>query len=199
MTGFKQMQSIETQQGETNMNPNNRFFKWLGVISAIVGIVGFLMQVGAAPVLAPLIAIVNVPVWLLICVLFALPWVVASAIKHSIALQLQRIDESQKQIAELEKQRAHLEAQASAASARSQEATLGMAAILKLDAYESLEQEIVGQLKGGERLSLLELEFRTSASRASDGKQRIARAIASLGARISGSSGSYQLVERHDA
>lgn len=181
------------------MNPNNRVFAWLGVLSTATGIIGFLMQIGATPVLAPLAAVVSIPVWLLICILLAFPWVIGFAVKHSITSHLKRMDEAQTRIADLEKVRASFEAQASTISTLTTEANLGKAAALKLAEYERLEQEIVGHLKGGERLSILELEFRIFAGPTTGAKQKLSCAIASLGARISGTNGKYHLVERHNA
>jgi hypothetical protein len=181
------------------LNPNNRAFAWLGVLSAATGIIGFLMQIGAAPVLTPLTAVVSIPVWLLICVFLALPWVLSSAVKHSSTAQLRKIDDAQARIAELEVDRASLKAEANAISIISAEAASGKVAVARLLEYERLENEIIGELKGGERLSISELGFRTSAGPTLEGKQKFSRAIASLGKQISGSDGRYQFVGRGDA
>ena len=131
------------------MNPINRYFARLSVASGILVIIVFLMQIGTAPVLAPLVATIHLPVWLFLCILLSLPLVISVALKRVMAGHLSSSRQDQNRIALLEERCRALESQVQTLPALTSKANQGRVCAARLAEYESLKREIVGALKSG--------------------------------------------------
>jgi len=171
---------------------------WLGVVASVTGILGFLAQLGIAPIFDPLKTAIGVPLWLAVVLVVLLWWGVVAMVGRATKSAVDSLHSTGKQLRDAEAEVSRLTQQLAAAAPQPSAATPDRASISRLAMYEALEQEILGLLASGTRMSLSQIIDNTSVSLQTDRRERVTRAIASLGDRIEGKDGTYGLV-RHSS
>ena len=181
------------------VDPSSKPFVWLGVIASITGILGFLAQVGVAPIFDPLKLVVGVPLWLVLIVAVLL-WIGAMAmVGRATRSSLDDLQTTAKRLQDTEAEVLRLTGELAVAKSKTGGIGPDRSCTERLAKYEALEQEIVGLLASGEKMSLSQIIDHTSVALNIDRRERVTRAIASLGDRIEGIDGSYRLPKRHGA
>ena len=179
------------------MDPTGRPFAWLGVVASVTGILGFLAQIGLAPIFDPLKAAIPVPLWLGLIVVIGLLWlgVISGAkpmnhlLERVVKLQTE-LQSSRETIQNGEAEKKALEQQVARlmSSNAERDATAARKGLVE---YEALEREIIGLLASGAEMSLSQIIDQTSVSLRPDRTERVTRAIAALGDKIDGSGGTF--------
>lgn len=175
------------------VDPSSKPFVWLGVLASITGILGFLAQVGLAPIFDPLKLAVPIPLWLGL-IIAVLLWLGAMAmVERATRRALDELRSTGQRLSETEAKVMRLTGELTASTAKMDEKAADRDSVELLRKYESLEQEIMGLLRSGARMTLAQIVDATSVALYTDRRERVTRAIASLGDRIEGNDGWYRL------
>jgi membrane protein implicated in regulation of membrane protease activity len=171
------------------MDPNSKPFAWLGVVASATGILGFLAQIGLAPIFDPLKTTVGLPLWLALILVALVFWGTAVVWDRATRRLLERIDKADEQLEAARRQNETVAGEPAQFKSRRENPEGGKRHADQLARYEALEQEILGLLASGAEMTLSEIVDHTSVSLQPDRRERVTRAIAALGDRIEGSGG----------
>lgn len=183
------------------MNPNHRTFAWLGIVASVTGILGFLAQIGLAPIFDPLKASVDLPIWLALIFVALLLWGTAVVADRATRRLLERVEGAEKQLESVRREKETLASEVAQFRSSREDLEVAKRCVEQLTRYEALEQEILGLLASGAEMTLSQVVGNTSVSMRPDRNELVTRAIAALGDRIEGTGGamaSYRLVRARD-
>jgi hypothetical protein len=166
----------------------------IGLIGSIASIAGLLGQLDIVPSLAVLATAVQIPAWTIATAIGVSMWLLPRAVGHAAGNANRHLSDQLQQVGnrarELEEANEKLKGELKTIQSSSQELANIRAHLHEvqrsLEAYESIEAEIIGLLRSGGEYDLNDLARRTSAGDTMEGRQRVLRAITRLDAKIAG-------------